>query len=260
MTIRDDDRHRDDGIDRSGRSSDSPRPAWSPRRRRIAVGAAGLAVVLGGGAYLITSQLTGGHSAGPQDVGAIGPVAPAGTESGAAGTADAQADSVTAAPSGAAAANKPFRSIPSPGASPSENSAAVRKEVDAARARAAKDGHPLVRPLRAAGQELPPGAVNTTTEKTPDGGTIRITTAKANLEGQQDQLLAAGGGTKYGDTTCTNKLHFANTEAPRVIPNLLLCWQTSASRSVVTLAVAPKGKPSVADSTAVISREWAKLG
>jgi hypothetical protein len=255
MTIHDDDRPREDSGDQSGRSSASARPASGSRRTRIAVGAAGLAVVLGGGAYLITSQLTGDNSAGTGDVGAIGTVVPAGTSSAPSGTADA----VTAPPS-SAAPSTPFQSIPSPGTSTSANSAAVRKEVDEARAKAAKDGHPLVRPLQAAANELPPGAVHTATEKSPDGGTIRVTTAKADLEGQQDLELAADGGTKHGDADCTNKLHFSNNETPRVIPNLLLCWHTSATRSVVTLAVAPKGKPSVANSTAVISREWAKLG
>lgn len=245
--------------DQSGGSTDSPRRLPGSRRTRMGVGVAGLAVVLGGGAYAITAQLTGDKSTQGSDVGAIGPVAPVVSST---GTADAQADSVSMAPSaaGSASANSPFRSVPSPGASPSKDSAEVRKEIDEARAQAAKDGHPLVRPLKDKVKELPPGAVNTTTEKTADGGTIRITTAKANLEGQDDQQLAADAGTKHGKAICTNKLHFANNEKPRVIPNLLLCWQTSSTRSVVTLAVAPKGKPSVADSTAVISREWAKLG
>ncbi|MEU4241232.1 hypothetical protein [Actinoplanes sp. NPDC026619] len=47
---------------------------------------------------------------------------------------------------------------------------------------------------------------------------------------------------------------------PREIPTILLCWQTSASRSVVTFAVSDKGKPAVNESLKVIDREWAKLG
>lgn len=47
---------------------------------------------------------------------------------------------------------------------------------------------------------------------------------------------------------------------PRDIPNVLLCFRTSATRSVVTLAVGKTGSPSATTSTAVLAREWAKLG
>jgi hypothetical protein len=108
------------------------------------------------------------------------------------------------------------------------------------------------------GKEIPADAVSTVTEQTSEG-TIRITSAKADLTGQQDQLMAADSGAPAGDARCTQKVHFSNSAAARTIPNLLLCWRTSANRSVVTLAVAKNGHPSTASSTAVIDREWAKL-
>jgi hypothetical protein len=40
---------------------------------------------------------------------------------------------------------------------------------------------------------------------------------------------------------------------------MLVCWRTSARRSVVTVAVAEQGRPSSGDSVAVIQREWARL-
>ena len=49
-------------------------------------------------------------------------------------------------------------------------------------------------------------------------------------------------------------------EKAAIRPNLLLCWRTSADRSVATVLVDQKGKPSAAESVQIINREWAKLG
>ncbi|MDY7090472.1 MAG: hypothetical protein SYR96_35960 [Actinomycetota bacterium] len=101
--------------------------------------------------------------------------------------------------------------------------------------------------------------MSTRTETTSEG-TIRITTAKGDLTGKQDQLMAADEGRPVGKARCTQRLRFSEAAPPREISTVLLCWRTSDERSVVTLAVSREGKPSAAASTEVISREWTRLG
>jgi hypothetical protein len=103
------------------------------------------------------------------------------------------------------------------------------------------------------------GPVNQRDEATAEG-TIRVMSAKRDLSGQHDLLLAADRGEAVGDARCTKKVRFSVNAKAREIPTLLLCWRTSDARSVVTMAVAKKGSPSSATSIEVLDREWAKLG
>jgi hypothetical protein len=124
-------------------------------------------------------------------------------------------------------------------------------------ASAEPDGSPAAPGLTAAGQEK--GAVAQYDRKLPHG-TLRVITARWNLSGHREQLWAADEGTPVGDVRCTQNLHFSNSAKPLVQPNLLLCWRTSDTRSVITILTDTGGKPSVRMSADVIDREWAKLG
>ena len=243
MASHDDDRLDDDGVYRSAPN----------RRRRVQVvaGVAGLAGLLGG-AYLITDRIINRDSAVTQDVGALGPVTPA-------PSLPSPAQSVSIASTDASPTSATTSAAPTASPTGSANAAAVRRQIQAARDAAAKDGFPLQRPLQQRGQVIAENQITSRTEKTSEG-TIRITSAKADLSGQRDQLLAADNGTPTGQARCTQKIHFSADAAPREIPTLLLCWRTSAQRSVVTLAVAKTGHPSAAASAATINREWSKLG
>ncbi|GAA0538567.1 hypothetical protein GCM10010172_19800 [Paractinoplanes ferrugineus] len=100
--------------------------------------------------------------------------------------------------------------------------------------------------------------VGVRSEHRPDGS-LRIITARSDLTGQRELRWAADAGRPIGDLRCTQNLHFNDDARPSRQPNLLLCWRTSATRSVVTLMVDHGGHPSVADSAGVIAREWAAL-
>ena len=43
-------------------------------------------------------------------------------------------------------------------------------------------------------------------------------------------------------------------------PTLMICWRTSADRSVYTIAVVRTGRPDAEDSVAALNRQWNKLG
>ena len=108
------------------------------------------------------------------------------------------------------------------------------------------------------GTGLPAGDIVTRTRSTPEG-TIRITTARSDLSGLGDRLLAADDGQPAGPGRCTQNLRLGDDAPARKTPDMLLCWRTSAGRSVVTVAVARSGHPSVARSVAILNQEWAAL-
>jgi len=218
------------------------------RRKLVLLGVAGLAAVLGAGAYVITAQLLDHRNATTtSDTGALAPMITPASET----PAETPQASMAASPSASVA---PPSATPSP--SPSSS---VDDEIRKAREKAAKDGFPLQRPLTA-GPHAESGPVSERSVARPDGGSLRIITAKFDLSGQRELLWAADRGKVVGDARCTQKFHFSDTMKPAVQRNLLLCWRTSAERSVATVMVDLTGKPSTAESLLIIDREWAKLG
>ncbi|GAA2638306.1 hypothetical protein [Paractinoplanes durhamensis] len=216
-------------------------------RTRIAVGVIGLGAVLSAGAYIATDKVIDHRNASVA------------TEAGAPPPQGA-ADSVTV-PSVAGA--------PAPTASPTKGAAkppattstsvpaSVAEEIRKAREKAAKDGHPVQPALTPSGDLK--GKVTTRNERRPNGS-LRVVTARFDLTGQREMLWAADKGKPVGAAHCTSKIHFSNAAEPVVQPNLLLCWQTSAAKSVVTVLVDQGGHPSAEESVKVINSEWAKLG
>jgi hypothetical protein len=259
MSVRDDDWPGDDGASESVTIRCQNR-----RRRQAAVGAASLAVVLGAGAYLVTTQIASRNDGIlTQDTNAIAPIAPPKWgEPSAAASASASPSgspaSVASTPTKAAkaAAKRTASASPVP-----SDPGSVRKQIDAARATAARDGFPLQRPLTPAPGVVRNGSsVSEESQTLPDGGTMRIITAKDDLSGQRELLWAADDGKSVDGSRCTQNFHFSQTGKAAVRPTMLLCWRTSANRSVVVLSIAKRGHPSLSDSVAVIGRRWDKLG
>lgn len=247
MSVQDDDRAGGDGAYRP-----TPTGRQKKRRAQLTVGAVGAAAVLGAGAYLVTAQTADrDDNTAARDTGVAAPMATAGSI-----TEPAEPSVIASAFSSTSA---------SPSTRPSTARAAekvdpkVRREIDEARARAAEDGFPLKRPVTAApGIKAATGPVNERTEKTPEGS-VRVVSARFDLTGQRELLLVADKGFAVGTARCTQQVRFSSGEEPRERPSMLLCWRTSDSRSVVTMAVASEGKPSTDVSIAVIDKEWAKL-
>ena len=207
---------------------DGARP-WAGRRKQVAVAAVGLTALLGVGTYMITAQVVDGHH-----------------------TTTAQPAGATPAGQGKGEAN------PGPSPAPSQ-SMTVDERVKAAREAAAKDGYTVKRPLTPAPGVREPTDLVERNEKVKNGA-LRIITARSDLTGQRALLWAADKGKRYGKTSCTQNFKFSNNETPAVRPTLLLCWRTSANRSVATALVDYGGHPSVSKSLAIIDREWARLG
>ncbi len=240
------------------------------RKRRLAVaGATGLAVVAGAGAILLTTRT---DDPAPPDLGAVAPIV--------------ATPSATTAPSPAASSGMPSPassadgeqmatadSVPdqktksaAPKASASTAKAAtndeVRKKIEAARSKAAADGHPVQRPLTAstgvAAESL--DSYMEKSRKLDDGGVLRIFSAKGDLSNQREMLWAADSGEASGDARCTQKFRFAQNAEPAVRPSMLLCWRITSKRSVVVLAIAKKGSPSAPQTVAALDTEWTRIG
>jgi hypothetical protein len=139
----------------------------------------------------------------------------------------------------------------------------VRAEVDAARSRAAKAGQPLQRPLTAsASPKIGAAEADSLVEEErplPDGGTLRISSARYDLSGQGRMLWAADSGTAAGAARCTQNFRFAQGQRPAVRKNMLLCWRNTADRSVVVLAVTRADPPNTAQVLNVLDTQWDRL-
>jgi hypothetical protein len=172
--------------------------------------------------------------------------------------ASASASPSAGASPSAAASTRATAATSTPPQAAARSSVAVSQEIKEARAKAAKDGVPLMR-ARTAAPDVPSGPVSERTEPRKNG-VLRIVTAKFDLRGQRELLWPANGGKPVGDAECTQTFRFSNEAKASTKRNLLLCWRTSATKSVVTALVDRSGKPSAAESVGIIDREWAKLG
>jgi hypothetical protein len=90
--------------------------------------------------------------------------------------------------------------------------------------------------------------------------TMRIVSAPTDLTGRSELGWAADKGVAVGAVRCTQNFQFSANALPGIRPTLLLCWRTSKTKSVYTLAVNLDTKPSTADSETLINDKWDAMG
>ena len=223
------------------------------RRKLAIVGVVGLAAVMGSGAYVLTDHLAGDKHAATSETGAL---APAVTRSSAAPESPATETSALPRPKAKKSAAAPSTSQPT---TPATRSAEER--IKAAREAARKDGHPIRRPLpRATVASVADVKVTNTGSLKADRGTMRVVSGHGDLTGYRELGWVSGTGEAVGNARCSQTFRFAQEEKPSRKPNLLVCWRTSAAKSVYTVTVNIDGKPSKQKSVAAIEAEWARLG
>jgi hypothetical protein len=218
------------------------------RRRKQVMGAVGLVILLGGGA-LVARQL--GDDADTVTTGDTGALAPI--------TEPSTSVPGVLAPSGrpsAAAASTGVRSFtvtPSP--------STVAQRVAAARSAAAKAGTTPRAPLppKAGGAYAQDVEVATKGSVAKDRRTLKVVSAREDLTGQRELAWVADGGEPVGSSRCTQTFRFSGGTTAAERPTLLVCWRTSAEKSVYTVAVDLDGRPSKQASVAEIDKTWAKL-
>jgi hypothetical protein len=229
----------------------SPGVARRSRRRKHAMIGVGLFVLLGGGGLVATQALdddTPATRTGALDSPALLP--------GASQPASGVEPSPSAGARSGAAPAKPAVSAGAP------RPVTDDERITAARSAAAKAGSQVRRPLPPNGGAVASvsDADVTTSTTEQGGGTLRVMSARKDLTGHGELALVADKGEKVGNARCTQKIRVsANVEA-KVRPTLLLCWRTSAQKSVYTVAVVTKGRPSTKASATAIDKEWSRLG
>ncbi|MEV0900320.1 hypothetical protein [Actinoplanes sp. NPDC049802] len=227
-------------------TADTPQRA-ARRRKQVFAAIAGAAAVLTGAGFLATQLMNESQPTLPEPAALAPQTTPASAGVSAAGISPSDARTPGKSTKRAAPAERSPAPTPAAGGPGSPG-------ADAARASAA------IGDLR---DRLGLGATGVAerTERLGDG-TVRIVTARRDLTGDRELVLAGDDGTEVGDgvrcTTDVRRGTIISSEAPS--PATLLCWRTSAERSVITMATAPDGEPSTADSVELIQREWERLG
>ncbi|MEV6847873.1 hypothetical protein [Actinoplanes sp. NPDC051411] len=216
-------------------------PSGSPRRRRVILGATGLAAVLGVGALLATDRMTrdpGTTTAGPARPAAL----------------TARASVSASVPPSVPPSGAPSTSVPGPVKSPAAVPKAVKERADQARTANQRLGTEARHPLPSSTSTVDPGKVTVEQTGTDTGGhMLRVSSSRQDLTGYRE-LAWVRDGEPYGDATCTQTITVSPDVPPRKRPTLLICWRTSAARSVYTIAVDFAQHPSADQS--VRARSW----
>src|SRR3954447_679781 len=203
----------------NGSAAQEPRPqredrAWANRRVRIAASAAGLAAVLGVGAYVITDNLADGDTVTSTGVPAAQPPI----------SGSATAGGVS--PSGSLSATSSTSPSPAPSLAPD-----VAATIAETRRKMAEDGVPVQRPATPRKTVTAAASImRDTVGSLKEGGIVRIVSARGDLTGQSELAWVAGGVAKHRNVDCSQTFKFATSPKPARKPNLLLCWRTSARK------------------------------
>jgi hypothetical protein len=218
----------------------------SRRRKQALVAVVGLAALLGGGAFFVTEARMATETILPDA--AHAPPAPA--------------PAVVPAPAASATPATPAISVRSSALSAARVSRTASPQPETMAERIAEmqaSALSATEPPLGRG-EVPDSALTVSRSGSARTGTLKVVSARADLSGQQELAWLAGPGDKVGDAECSQRIRLSADVPVMVHPTLLLCWKTSAAKSVYTLAVNPKGKPSAKVSVAALDRRWATLG
>ncbi|HEY0002894.1 MAG TPA: hypothetical protein VGB74_20740 [Actinoplanes sp.] len=224
------------------------------RRKKAGVAIAGLAAILGGASYAVTTWFTGEDATAPGDTGALAPiVTPTSRRPHAAPQTTAEpTETVRRMPPRIAGVRQ--RSLPSP----TPSTAALPDDEVASTQVSRLLGAPRTTP--SGGLVAADEAITVVHEAGSDGSSIQVVSARFDLTGRGSHLWAADDGLPISGARCTQNLRVEGEPAARVRPNVMLCWRASTARSVVTVATSPVGRPAAAISAAVIDRAWQRLG
>jgi hypothetical protein len=201
---------------------DTPRRPWQQRRYQVAA-AAGVIAVLGAGA-LIAHRVGGPREhAVPASGQAMSQAVPSIDSSG--------------SPSGP---------VPSPSPAPLPS----LTESPAPRTRALTPGVAM--------SVVP--SVSNSGILAKDHHTLRVVTARADLTGQRELAWAADAGHRVGTSRCTQNFRFSADTPAGERPTMLMCWRTSATKSVYAIVVDIDKRPSDRNTVQVINRVWSEMG
>jgi hypothetical protein len=251
----------DDGTSGPTRADSAEAARTSRRRKQTVVGVVGLAAMLGTGAFVLTDQLTANDAPPSSDTGALESHLPAGQgpENGGSAASSSAAPNSGSSRSAVGAASSAVVATSAKPKTPADRARAAK----AAGVQAARNGAGIRRPLPPQNGTIVAAdalTVSNSGSHKHDGSTLRIVSARQDLTGYRELAWVADKGTAVGDADCSQKFRFSADTAAKEKPTLLVCWRTSAERSVYTVMVDPSGRPSKQDSVAALDKRWAELG
>jgi hypothetical protein len=225
------------------------------RRKQAIVGLVGLAAALGGGAFLVSGPASDDAATVAADAEAPTPIVP---------SAAAPEGSPGGSVSPSAAATTPTTPAAGPSRSPASTPAGKSRAqlLDEAKGTAAKADN-VRRPLAPQGAAAALSDADVTVTQSGSlvkGGTLKVVSARADLTGQRELSIVADDGRAVGEARCTQYVRFSEGAPAIEKPTMMICWRTSADRSVYTVAVVKSGRPSADASVAALNRRWAMLG
>lgn len=92
-----------------------------------------------------------------------------------------------------------------------------------------------------------------------NGKLLRVYSARRDLSDYSEmRLVPPGKGERRGDAYCTQQIQLTGKPV-ETKPTLLLCWRTTARKSVYTVLVDTTRKPSATESVAQLDAAWKKL-
>jgi hypothetical protein len=92
-----------------------------------------------------------------------------------------------------------------------------------------------------------------------DRRTLRVVSARSDLTGQEELGWVADDGHPVGTSRCSRNLRFVPDMPSKEHPTTLICWRTSATKSVYTILVDLEKRPSERASVATIDRVWSSM-
>ncbi|MFI5491549.1 hypothetical protein [Actinoplanes sp. NPDC051859] len=220
------------------------------RRRKQAIAGVASLALLGAGAYAVTAQVAGDKNSAVQQISAGSARQPA-PGSGQPAQEQQPDTGATSAPAAAAASEAP---TPEP--------KTTQEQIQAVQGAAFKNQKDRVkRPLAPPAKAVTDDEVTETTIGSHQDakGSIKVVSARTDLTGQRELSWVAGPGKKVGSSECTQEIRVTPDAPARVRPTMWLCWRTSASKSVYTITVNLKRKPSAKAGVAQIDKTWASL-
>jgi hypothetical protein len=239
-------------------SGTAQRP-WQRRRYQVMVAAIAAAAIAATAGILVARQARQRHSQMSSGL-PIGAAATPGTPA-AAGSAAGVTPPQTAAP-GSTTPPTP----PAPGGTATGGAAPGGTATGGAAAGGAPDSAgvgraPATQPtVTKALIGNVPATVTSSGSMPKEHHTLRVVSAQADLTGQGELAWAADAGTPVGDARCTQNFRFNPGSRVGERPTMVLCWRTSAQKSVYVIAVDIDHRPSAKAAAATIGQVWSTLG
>ena len=252
----------DDGDD----FDDGYEPATSRRLRRgkkALVALAGLAALAAGGTVLVTEVMPAEIQLGPELAAPAPRRSPGPTRA-------PKADSPYLAPA-RTSAHRPKQKSPAlvpikSGAAPQRSPVpftnppmSLAQRVVLVRAAGSSGALPLPMPRQLTAADAQDVTVVETGTIMGEGATLRVVSALGDLTGRRELSWVADAGQPVGDGHCSQNFYYGAGRPAGENPALMVCWRTSAVKSVFTVAVSAVGRPSAQSGVLALDRQWALL-